>query len=284
MPRRGGQAHVATIKTKGKGGTEYTSYLLRRSYREGGKVRHENLGNLSHLPLEVIDAIRKMLSGRVLVDLDEQLADSELAAARARRRGAGRAQGAGSGAAAVAGALPRAGSGGRDDLPAGDRAVLEAVDDPALSPDHARRRAGAGRGDRARAAGRDGLAARPPGTGREHARAPSPHRRRVRALRPVLQLRGGALLPARGARAQPRRQAGQAAGQLGAGVLAGGTPGGGPGAPGQHRRPDHRPRCDRHRPRAVRDRAGDPRRRPGDDHRRARRRRSRSRAPGSCPR
>ena len=73
MPRRGGQAHVATIKTKGKGGREHTSYLLRRSYREGGKVRHENLGNLSHLPLAVIEAIRKMLAGRVLVDLDEQL-------------------------------------------------------------------------------------------------------------------------------------------------------------------------------------------------------------------
>ncbi len=51
----------------------YTSYLLRRSYREGGKVSHENLGNLSHLPIEVIEAIRKMLQGRVLVDLDEQL-------------------------------------------------------------------------------------------------------------------------------------------------------------------------------------------------------------------
>jgi len=49
----------------------YTSYLLRRSYREGGKVRHENLGNLSHLPLPVIEAIRKMLSGRMLVDLEE---------------------------------------------------------------------------------------------------------------------------------------------------------------------------------------------------------------------
>jgi Transposase DDE domain len=48
----------------------YTSYLLRRSYRVGGKVRHENLGNLSHLPIEIIDAIRKMLAGRVLVDLD----------------------------------------------------------------------------------------------------------------------------------------------------------------------------------------------------------------------
>jgi hypothetical protein len=49
----------------------YTSYLLRRSYREGGKVKHENLGNLSHLPLDVIDAIRAMLQGRRLVDLDE---------------------------------------------------------------------------------------------------------------------------------------------------------------------------------------------------------------------
>jgi len=49
----------------------YTSHLLRRSYREGGKVRHENLGNLSHLPIEIIDAIRAMLAGRQLVDLDE---------------------------------------------------------------------------------------------------------------------------------------------------------------------------------------------------------------------
>jgi Transposase DDE domain len=72
MAKRGGSAHVATIKTKGKGGVVYTSALLRRSYRDaGGKVRHENLGNLSHLPPEIIDAIRAMLAGRRLVDLDE---------------------------------------------------------------------------------------------------------------------------------------------------------------------------------------------------------------------
>ncbi len=71
VPRRSGSAHVATIRTRGKGGQEYTSYLLRRSYREGGKVRHENLGNLSHLPVEIIEAIRAMLAGRRLVDLDE---------------------------------------------------------------------------------------------------------------------------------------------------------------------------------------------------------------------
>jgi Transposase DDE domain len=71
MAKRGGSAHVATIKTKGKDGAVYTSQLLRRSYREGGKVRHENLGNLSHLPVEIIDVIRAMLAGRRLVDLDE---------------------------------------------------------------------------------------------------------------------------------------------------------------------------------------------------------------------
>jgi hypothetical protein len=50
----------------------YTSQLLRRSYRDAeGKVRHENLGNLSHLPPEIIDAIRAMLAGRRLADLDD---------------------------------------------------------------------------------------------------------------------------------------------------------------------------------------------------------------------
>jgi len=72
MAKRGGSCHVATIRTNGKGGVVYTSYLLRRSYRdEQGKVRHENLGNLSHLPIEIIDAIRAMLAGRALVDLDQ---------------------------------------------------------------------------------------------------------------------------------------------------------------------------------------------------------------------
>src|SRR5450759_4333174 len=72
MAKRGGSVHVAIIRTKGKGGVVYTSQLLRRSYRdEQGKVRHENLGNLSHLPPEIIDAIRAMLAGRRLVDLDE---------------------------------------------------------------------------------------------------------------------------------------------------------------------------------------------------------------------
>src|SRR3954451_9843399 len=72
MPKRGGSAHVATIKTRGKGDVVYTSHLLRRSYRDAqGKVRHENLGNLSHLPIEIIESVRAQLAGRRLVDLDE---------------------------------------------------------------------------------------------------------------------------------------------------------------------------------------------------------------------
>ncbi len=72
MAKRGGASHVATIRTKGKGDAVYTSHLLRRSYRDQhGKVRHENLGNLSHLPIDAIDAIRAILAGRRLVDLDE---------------------------------------------------------------------------------------------------------------------------------------------------------------------------------------------------------------------
>ena len=52
-------------------GREYTTTLLRRSYREGGKVKNETVGNLSHLEDWVIDSIRSMLAGRRLVDVDD---------------------------------------------------------------------------------------------------------------------------------------------------------------------------------------------------------------------
>jgi len=64
--------HVATTRRHYKG-TVYESHLLRRSYREDGKVKNETVGNLSHLPIEIIDAIRAMLAGRRLVDLDTDL-------------------------------------------------------------------------------------------------------------------------------------------------------------------------------------------------------------------
>ena len=67
MPRRtSGAVHVATIKTRYKD-REYTSQILRRSYREGGKVKHENLGNVSHLPAATLEVLRRSLAGETLL-------------------------------------------------------------------------------------------------------------------------------------------------------------------------------------------------------------------------
>jgi hypothetical protein len=71
MAKRGGKVHVATTRRHYKG-TEYKTTLLRRSYREGGKVKNETLGNLSHLPEHVLEGLRAMLAGRRLVDLDSE--------------------------------------------------------------------------------------------------------------------------------------------------------------------------------------------------------------------
>jgi len=66
MASRHGAIHVATI-TKTHEGRVYTSYLLRRTFREGRKVKHETVGNLSHLPLPVIEMIRGALRGEAYV-------------------------------------------------------------------------------------------------------------------------------------------------------------------------------------------------------------------------
>jgi transposase len=49
----------------------YTATLLRRSYRQDGKVKKETLANLSHLPPEAIDAIRRVLAGETLVGAED---------------------------------------------------------------------------------------------------------------------------------------------------------------------------------------------------------------------
>lgn len=46
--------------------------LLRRSYRQGGKVKKETLANLSHLPDELIELIRGALRGEPFVGFDER--------------------------------------------------------------------------------------------------------------------------------------------------------------------------------------------------------------------
>lgn len=66
MPKRGGAMHVATTRRHYNGKT-YETHLLRRSYRQDGKVKHETLANLSHLPAEAIELVRHTLKGETFV-------------------------------------------------------------------------------------------------------------------------------------------------------------------------------------------------------------------------
>ncbi|HXL44762.1 MAG TPA: IS1634 family transposase, partial [Gaiellaceae bacterium] len=68
-PRSSGAMHVVTNRRRGVH-REYVTHLLRRSYREGGKVKNETLANLSHLPDEVIELIRGALAGRRYLDAE----------------------------------------------------------------------------------------------------------------------------------------------------------------------------------------------------------------------
>jgi Transposase DDE domain len=63
--------HVVRIKSRhtDKQGRErqYESRLLRRTYRDGGKIRNETLANLSKMPDRIVDAVEAALKGEVLV-------------------------------------------------------------------------------------------------------------------------------------------------------------------------------------------------------------------------
>jgi hypothetical protein len=90
VPRNTGRAHVARVRTSHVDGQgrrrDYESVYLRRTYREGGKVRHETLANLSVLPQAAITAIEATLKGQTLV-----AAGSEFTLARSLRHGDGAA-------------------------------------------------------------------------------------------------------------------------------------------------------------------------------------------------
>jgi hypothetical protein len=62
--------HVVRVVSRQRG-HEYVSYLLRNSYREGGKVRKQTLANLSHLPVATIELIRRSLAGEPLGPVGE---------------------------------------------------------------------------------------------------------------------------------------------------------------------------------------------------------------------
>jgi hypothetical protein len=72
-----GAMHVARVvgryKTKSGEQREYVSQLLRRTFREDGKVKHETLANLSPLPQPAIEAVRASLAGKALLVAGEDL-------------------------------------------------------------------------------------------------------------------------------------------------------------------------------------------------------------------
>ena len=73
----------------------YERHLLRRSYRDGGKVRKETLANLSHLPDEAIGALRLALAGKTVIDagagveVTRSLPHGDVAAVAAQARALG---------------------------------------------------------------------------------------------------------------------------------------------------------------------------------------------------
>jgi hypothetical protein len=71
MMAHGGAMHVArnrrTYVAKSGEHRVYESVLVRRTYRDGAKVRHETLANLSALPAEAVSAIEATLKGEQLV-------------------------------------------------------------------------------------------------------------------------------------------------------------------------------------------------------------------------
>src|SRR3990172_126924 len=70
MARRGAAVHVVTTSRQYKGKV-YRTHLLRRSYRQDGKVKNQTLANLSHLPAHVIELIRQGLRGQTLRPVDQ---------------------------------------------------------------------------------------------------------------------------------------------------------------------------------------------------------------------
>ena len=67
MGSKQGRLRVETVRKKVNGKT-YTSVLLRRSFRKDGKVQHETLGNLTRLPPDVIEFVKRRLSGELDAD------------------------------------------------------------------------------------------------------------------------------------------------------------------------------------------------------------------------
>ena len=274
MAKRTGRVHVAITRRHYKGKT-YEAVLLRRSYREARQGPAREPRQPLHLP-EIIDAIRAMLAGRRLVDLDE---DFEIE--RSLPHGH---------VAAVLGVLRaldldrligRERSRERDLVVA---MICQRLIGPGSKLSATRRFAQTtlaeeldlGEVKEAELlAAMDWLLERQQRI-EQHARTPPPGRRGLRALRPVLQLRRGALLPAGHAGLLARRRQGKPQINYGLTCSPDGPPGRDRGARRQHAGPVDAAGAVDGRPRALRDRGRGLGRRPRMITTGARRRRSKT--------
>jgi hypothetical protein len=206
--------HVETSRSHQvlRDGTErtYERHLLRRSFRDGGKVRKETLANLSQLPPDAVAAVRAVLAGKTLIDagaaleVTRSLPHGHAAAvhAMARKLGFPALLGPPGPHRDLACALVIS----RVLRPASKLSTAGWWDDVTLGPDLGV--AGASTDDIY--AAMDWLT-RPAGRHREAAGGPAPGRGRDRDVRPVQLLGGGLALRAGRVRVLPRRQARQAA-------------------------------------------------------------------------
>jgi hypothetical protein len=75
MSNRSGAVHVVRVRKShtDKHGQQhdYQSAYLRRTFRDGGKVRNETVANLSSLPVHVVDWVEAGLKGQSLVPADQ---------------------------------------------------------------------------------------------------------------------------------------------------------------------------------------------------------------------
>ena len=72
MKQKPGAMHVAKIERR-HGDRIYVSHLVRRSVREGKRVRHETIANVSKLPAAAIEALSAALRGEALLGGAESL-------------------------------------------------------------------------------------------------------------------------------------------------------------------------------------------------------------------
>ena len=245
MTRNTGKVHVVRVSKTGyvdKLGhrKDYSSAYLRRTYRDGGKVKNETVANLSALPGHVIDLIDAGLKGQQLVPAAEavtitrSLPHGHVAAAHAMARELGLPALLGPAGRqrdlALALIISRVVQPGSklstltwwDDTTLGaDLGVAEAsTDDIYAAMDWLEHR-------------QDAIEA---GLARRHL-GPEPNPSRMALFDLSSLLAGGPVLPAGSPGVLPGRQERPAADRVRAAHRPGRAPGRGPGLPRQHRRP-----------------------------------------------